>query len=124
MAGDDAGCDRAHHHGAEGQEDLLPGDLTTGMGGRPTRAAPASRERTVAHVVGQLVPGDALVDAAVNLGADPLDQARCYRIVVRGAEVTVRPDRCRDLLIHALAHASNTMEPQAACPSSQPARSR
>jgi hypothetical protein len=51
-----------------------------------------------------LVLGDALVDAAVDLGADPLDQAGRYRVVIRGAEVAVRPDRRGDFLVPARVH--------------------
>ena len=46
-----------------------------------------------------LVPGDALVDAAVDLGADPLDQAGRYRVVVDAAGVAVRPDRRGGFLV-------------------------
>jgi hypothetical protein len=35
----------------------------------------------------------------LHLGADPLDQACRYRVVIRGAEVAVRPDRRGYLLI-------------------------
>jgi hypothetical protein len=51
-----------------------------------------------------LVLGDALVDAAVDFGADPLDQTRRYHVVILGAEVTVRPDRRGDFLIPARVH--------------------
>jgi hypothetical protein len=46
-----------------------------------------------------LVLGDALVDAAVDLCADPIDQAGRYRVVIRGAEVAVRPDRRGDFFL-------------------------
>jgi hypothetical protein len=69
----------------------------------------AGRGSAVARMAGRwsaaaLVVGDALVDAAVDLGADPLDQTRRYRVVILGAEVTVRSDRRGDFLIPARVH--------------------
>ncbi len=72
-------------------------DLTAGVDGWQVLRLLAGRLSTVARVAGRwtataLVLGDALVDAAVDLGADPLDQARRYRVVILGAEVTVCSD--------------------------------
>ena len=58
-----------------------------------------------------VVLGYALVDAAVDFGTDPLNQACRYRVVVRGAEVAACPDRCGDFLIPVRVH-----EPEDTCP--------
>jgi hypothetical protein len=71
-----------------------------------------------------LVPGDALVDAAVDLGADPLDQARRYRVVIPAAEVVVCPDRRGDFLFSAhVQHLTNAPERRAVSQSGQHPRS-
>jgi hypothetical protein len=78
----------------------------TGVDGWQVLRLLAGPGSAVARVAGRwpaaaLVLGDALVDAAVDLDADPLDQTRRYRVVILGAEVTVRPGRCGDFLISA-----------------------
>jgi hypothetical protein len=69
----------------------------------------AGRWSAVAREAGRwpasaLVLRDALVDTAVDLGADPLDQTRRYRVVILRAEVTARRDRRGDFLISARVH--------------------
>ena len=94
------------------------------MSGRPVPRVLAARAvgRWLADA---LVPGDALVDATVDLGADPLDQARRYRVVIAAAEVAVCPDRRGDFLFPArVQHLTNATERRAVSQSGQHPRSR
>jgi hypothetical protein len=124
VAEGDARRDRADHHGTEGQEGLLRGELAAGVSGSPVPRVPAAR--TVGRwLAGALVKGDALIDATVDLGADPLDQARRYCFVVAAAEVAERPDRRGDFLFPArVQHMNNAMERRAVSQSRQHPRSR
>jgi hypothetical protein len=93
------------------------------VSGRPGPRVLAARAvgRWLAHA---LVPGNALVDAAIDLGADPFDEARRYRVVVPAAEVAVCPDRRGDFMFPAhVQHLTNATERRAVSQSRQHPRS-
>ena len=124
MAEDNARRDRADHNGTESQDCLLPRARAAGTRDRPVPRVPASR--AVGHrLANALVPGDALVDATVYLGADPVNQARRYRVVIAATEVAVRPDRRGDFLFPArIQHETNATERRAVSQSGQHPRTR